>query len=82
MTSTTTIPTATTDKSKLSPVDNHKHAAKHNEEAAKHHNEAVKHHDAGNEEKAIKSTVIASGHHAIAGEHQNELNKHHALKTK
>jgi hypothetical protein len=74
--------TTSADKSKLSPIDNHKEAAKHHEAAAKHHNEAVKHHDAGNTEKALKSTVIASGHHTIAGEHQTELNKHHAMHTK
>jgi hypothetical protein len=82
MTTQTTTPTATTEKTKLSPVENHKKAAMHHESAAKHHNEAAKHHEDGNEEKAMKSNIVAQGHHAMADEHQKELNKHHATETK
>lgn len=37
-------------------------AAKHYEAAAKFHIEAAKHYEAGNEEKAHKSAIMASGH--------------------
>ena len=42
------------EKKKVSPVENHKIAAKHHEEAAKHHTAAAKAHE---------STVKANGHH-------------------
>jgi hypothetical protein len=78
--STTTTPTAT-DKSKLTPVENHKNAAKHNEEAAKHHIEAAKHVEDGKLEKAAHSTIKAQAHHAIADEHHKEVVKQHAMKS-
>lgn len=69
----------TTDNSK--GIENHKKAAKHHEEAAKNHLQAIKHHEAGEAEKATKSTVIANGHHHLAGEANREVLKHHALNN-
>ncbi len=59
-------------------IENHKKAAAHHEEAAKNHLQAVKYHEAGDVEKATKSTVIANGHHQLAGEANREVLKNHA----
>lgn len=74
-----TEPQTTTHAKNQKAIDNHKMAAKHLEEAAKHHLEAVKHHEAGNQEKASKSTITAHGHHVLATDAQREVSKHHAL---
>lgn len=62
-------------------IENHKVAAKHLTEAAKHHVDAAKHHEAGNHEKAARSTLYAHGHVTIAAEAQREDIKHHALNN-
>jgi hypothetical protein len=59
-------------------IENHKKAAKHLEEAAKHHTEAAKHHEAGDADKAMRSTVKAQGHTVHATEAQRELVKQQA----
>jgi predicted Zn-dependent protease len=81
--------TSTPDKSekKVSPADNkkdienHKKIATHLEEAAKQHKEAAKQHQAGEHDKAAKSTVIAQGHQTLAQEAHKDDAKYHALKS-
>ena len=60
-------------------IENHKQAAIHHEAAAKCHHDAVKYHEAGNHEKAYKSSLIAYGHLVLAEELAKEDLKHHTL---
>lgn len=59
-------------------ADNHREIASHLEQAAKHHHDAAKHHEAGDADKAARSTVLAQGHHAHANDAMNEQVKSHA----
>ncbi len=63
-------------------IENQKQAAAHHAEAAKHNMDAVKHYEAGDREKAARSTLFAHGHHAIAGQFLNDDAKHHAQTLK
>jgi hypothetical protein len=63
------------EKKKVSPVENHKIAAKHHEEAAKHHTAAAKAHEVGDSSKAHESTVKANGHHHLANKAQKKVAK-------
>lgn len=63
-------------------IKSHQLAAAHFMEAAKQHLAAAKHYEDGNINKAVHSTVIASGHDAIAGEFVSDAAKHHAQELK
>lgn len=58
---------------------NHISAAKHHEAAAKFHIEAAKHYEAGNDEKAHKSSLMASGHSNEANTLNRDVAKLHTL---
>jgi hypothetical protein len=79
--------TSTSEKKNISSAENkkdsenHKKIATHLEEAAKHHKEAAKQHEAGDHDKAARSTVIAQGYHALAHEANKEDIKYHALNS-
>jgi hypothetical protein len=60
-------------------IENHKQIAANLEAAAKKHLEAAKFHEAGEHEKAAKSTITAHGHMSLASEAQREDSKNHAL---
>ncbi len=81
-TTTTNNPEASNDSKAENQkgIENHKKAALHAEEAAKHHQDAIKHHEAGDQDKAMHSTVKAHGHLALATEAQNENLKNQATK--
>ena len=63
-------------------IQNHQEAAAYFEEAAKNHRDAAKHHEAGNHEKAFKSTIMAQGNQRMGIECQKEDVTHHALNNK
>ncbi|HPI53335.1 MAG TPA: hypothetical protein PLU10_01515 [Chitinophagaceae bacterium] len=55
-------------------IANHKLAASHHEEASKHHLDAASHYEGGHTEKALVSSVKASGHALHATEtHKAEV---------
>ncbi len=60
----------------------HKEAAANYIEASNHHLNAARHHEAGNEKKALQSSLLANGHHAIACELSNSINKQHVQAAK
>lgn len=62
-------------------IENHKQAALQHEAAARFHRDAAKYHEAGNHEKAYKSSLIAYGYQALANELGNEDLKHHTLNN-
>jgi negative regulator of genetic competence, sporulation and motility len=80
MSTTATIPTKS-EKTKLTPVENHKSAAAHFTEAAKHHTDAAKLVEAGHEEKAAHATVKAHGHQIIAHDAHKDAVKQYAVKN-
>ena len=62
-------------------IENHKQAALHLEAAARFHRDAAKYHEAGNHEKAYKSSLIAYGHQSLANELGNQDIRHHTLNN-
>ena len=60
-------------------MESHNKAAKHHEAAAKFHLEAVKHYEAGNDDKAHQSSVMATGHSNEAHNLHKEVARLHAL---
>jgi hypothetical protein len=58
-------------------ITSHTNAAKHHEAAAIFHHEAANHYAAGNDEKAHKSSIMASGHATEAKSFHKEVTKRH-----
>ena len=62
-------------------IDLHKQAAKHHQEAAKNHLDAAKFHEAGDHDKAAKSTVKAQGSASLANDASREDAQSHAVNS-